>query len=94
MQNAIANDMQNVLDDIVEPAIQKIIMDEFAENIYFPLHYIDHWTLLTLDYVTLQWRHYDSSRPETRSTFRSNPSYKQALDMVRKDYMNQHSNIK
>lgn len=46
--------MQNVLDDIVEPALQKISMDEFAENIYFPLHHIDHWTLLTLDYVKLQ----------------------------------------
>ena len=86
VQNAIAHDQQTVIKDIVIPAIDVIVKDEFTEKIFFPLHYANHWSLLMLNYETMQWSHYDSTKPKNRSTRTSNPSYNQAFVLVRKVY--------
>lgn len=62
--------------------VKDIVNDEFTEMIFFPLHHVNHWTLLTLDYNCMEWRHYDSLRPR-RSGAKTNEHYKQALEMVR-----------
>lgn len=83
MQNAISNDLDNVIHKLVLPMIESIVLNEYTDNIFFPLHHINHWTLLKLNYVTMQWTHYDSNKPLTRSTRMSNPSYRHAIDQVK-----------
>lgn len=84
MMNALAHDLQTVIKDIVMPTIDVIVKDEFTEKIFFPIHYTNHWSLLMLNYEIMQWSHYDSTKPKSRSTRTSNSSYNQAIIFVRK----------
>ena len=85
LQNALTHDQLSVIKDLILPAIDVVVKDEFTEKIFFPLHYANHWTLVVLNYETMQWSHYDSNKPTTRSTKTSNPSYNQAIIIVRKE---------
>jgi len=85
MQNVIVPVLKKVIQDVVEPAIEHIVLNNYVETVFFPSHYINHWTLMTLYYNSLQWSHYDSNFFNlTRSTKASNPSFNQSSIVVSK----------
>jgi len=80
-QKSMIIGLESVISHLVVPFLEDVVKNTYAEDIYFPLHCDDHWTLVSLTYPSMRWSYVDSLRPR-RSTVNNNSSLETAYSPV------------